>query len=437
MNSAVLSENAHWERYDSMAMDRVLGSTGLDMGQFNIEEYWEAMNLLEASSGLQCIRMDFGVPGLAPRAEGLVAQQTALFDGKTPVHYPPSTGLPRLNASMARFVSNQLDVDIDPNDVFVTCGATQALFVAQAIAGRLKPNAEAIAFLTPNYPPMTAQARFLDKEVLSIEVDARREDELLQAIRDTFESRNVAALCWASPSNPGWMVLTDRELKGVADLCREFGVIPIEDLTYLGMVNSVDTIPQGRLPSIARYSDDYCLVLSASKMLSYAGERVGFLVPSANLLKKESRHLEGAFGAASVRRAVGSFIFNTTAGAPHTAQYAVASVMEAINRGELDLHEYLGGYIRRAQQLAVILQEHGFYVIQSSEQTTQQYGFYVSFGFPGLNELELLKKLLSIGVSVLPLSIFGSERRDGVRACVGRLDDDKLPLLNQRLRYFM
>jgi len=422
---------------DPDVVDRLLKSSGLNIGEFNIEEYWSTVNRMEDIPGIRFIRMDFGVPGLAPSERCLVNHQAMLSDGKTPLNYPPSTGLPSLNSAVARFAGQRLGICVDKNDVFVTCGATQALFVAQSIATRLKPSAGAVAFLTPNYPPMCAQARFLGMDIVSIEVDGCQGPRLLEAVRTAFKTREIAAFCWASPSNPGWMVLTDGELAGIATLCREFDVIPIEDLTYLGMVTSANAQPFERLPSIARHIDDYFLVLSASKMLSYAGERIGFLVASTHLLGKESESLEKTFGVTSVRRACSSFIFNLTAGAPHSAQYAVASVIESVNRGEYDLDKYLAEYMRRGQLLAALLERHGFYLIYSTNNKENGAGFYVSFGYPGLTELELLKELIYVGITVLPLSIFGSERGDGVRACVGRLDEDKMSLLDRRLGEFM
>jgi hypothetical protein len=60
----------------------------------------------------------------------------------------------------------------------------------------------------------------------------------------------------------------------------------------------------------------------------------------------------------------------------------------------------------------------------------------VCFGYPNLTGNELLRRLLVYGVTVLPLNLFGSTRTDGVRACVGRLDEKSMVLLGKRLTGF-
>ncbi len=417
-------------------VDRVIASTGLDYGEFHIEEFWSAVNSLKNRPNYKYIRMDFGVPGLKPATHGLDVHQKILKKGEIAQQYPPYAGVADLRRSMSEFISNRLNTSIDSKDIFVTCGATQALFVAQSIAAKLNPKASAVAFLTPNYPPMCAQARFLGLNVVSIEVDGKRGKVLIEEIRKVFATNVITAFCWASPSNPGWMILNHEELAGIAGLCKEFNVIPIEDLTYLGMIDTCKNDIPTKLPSIAKYIDDYILILSTSKMLSYAGERIGFLIASSHLLSVESEKLKASFGVTSVRRACGSLIFNLTGGAPHSGQYAVANVIDSINRGDYDLDGFLSIYIKRAKKLSKILVDNGFYLIYSSGIEEDLKGFYVSFGYPSLSEFTLVKELLYNGITVLPLSIFGSKRKDGVRACVGRIDDEQLLELESRINNF-
>lgn len=128
-------------------------------------------------------------------------------------------------------------------------------------------------------------------------------------------------------------------------------------------------------------------------------------------------------------------MFNLTAGAPHSAQHAIAAVLSAINENRLDLEAFLSDYAERAKRLKQLLQRHGFYLIYDTDNTYELNGFYLCFGYPGLSGIELVRKLLHIGVTVLPLSLFGSERIDGVRACVGRVDDESFILLEERMAY--
>lgn len=439
----MLGKTNRVESNNTVDVEHVISSIGLDSGKFRIEEFWSAIDDLESKQDCQWVRMDFGVPGLHPPECAVAAHQQTVSAKQALQTYPPSTGVEELKTAFATFLTRRLTTLIAAENTFVTCGATHALFIAQAISAKLNPQRSAIAFLTPNYPPMHVQAQFLGMANQAIETDGKRGKALLDAIRTVFETNTVAAFCWASPSNPSWMILNHEELVGIAELCKAFNVIPIEDLTYLGMINSKQPL-HDRVPSISRYAEDYFLVISTSKMLSYAGERVGLLVGSPHLLATESEKLRESLGVTSVRRACSSLIFNLTGGASHSAQYAIAAAIQAINADQYPLEERLSIYIERAHALIKILINNNFYIINSlskekkEEQKSdeQSKGFYVNFGYSGLSELELVEHLLRVGVAVLPLSIFGSQRNDAVRACVGRLDEEKLVRLQQSLRRF-
>jgi hypothetical protein len=53
-----------------------------------------------------------------------------------------------------------------------------------------------------------------------------------------------------------------------------------------------------------------------------------------------------------------------------------------------------------------------------------------------MNSEELLEELLYYGISAISLSITGSERHEGLRACVSFTSLDQMPLLEERLKAF-
>ncbi|MCK5845016.1 MAG: hypothetical protein KAG97_09930, partial [Victivallales bacterium] len=63
-------------------------------------------------------------------------------------------------------------------------------------------------------------------------------------------------------------------------------------------------------------------------------------------------------------------------------------------------------------------------------------GFYFTFSYPGLSGGELLTELLYYGVSAISLAITGSERTEGLRACVSLVLPERFPELRDRLRRF-
>lgn len=426
----------HSSYCDREKLQAVVSEYGLGHAEFNIEEFWQAVDHFEKAIGIRYVRMDFGVPGISAPEICLASHRTALHSSSISRSYPPFSGTTALREEVAEFVSKRISFKIRSNDVYVTCGGTQALFVAQAIAAKMMQNAKSVVFLAPVYPPMASQARFLGMEPLLIEIDGKRGNELISEIEIAFRRGDVAAICWASPNNPSWTVLEHEELREIAALCDRHQVIAIEDMTYLGMIDLLNPVMSKGMPSIACYTNKYFLVFSSSKMLSYAGERVGFLLGAPALLDQSVKNLKPSFGVESVRRACGSLIFNMTAGAPHSAQHAIADVLNAINTGEINLEAALSVYARRAKELKALLIQNGFYLIYEHNSPTSLDGFYVCFGYPGMTGIELVWELLYQGITVLPLSVFGSDRRDGVRACIGRTDEEQFNLVRDRLALF-
>src|SRR5262249_52722574 len=190
--------------------------------------------------------------------------------------------------------------------------------------------------------------------------------------------------------------------------------VAIEDAAYFGM--GARTEVERPSMTVAQFTDNYFLLLSASKMLSYAGERIGALATSRQLMRRRYNGLETAFGTNEVGAALKRTIFNLTAGAPHSAQYAVAALLEALNPGGYDLARSLAAYSQRAKEIKRALVDNGFHLIyESAEGSTSGDGFYFTFGYQGFNAIQLFRELLYYEVAALPLQLFGSSRSDGLR----------------------
>jgi hypothetical protein len=63
-------------------------------------------------------------------------------------------------------------------------------------------------------------------------------------------------------------------------------------------------------------------------------------------------------------------------------------------------------------------------------------GFYYTISYPGMSGRELLQELLSYGISAISLDITGSERKEGLRACVSLVPRTLFGDLEKRLKKF-
>ena len=63
-------------------------------------------------------------------------------------------------------------------------------------------------------------------------------------------------------------------------------------------------------------------------------------------------------------------------------------------------------------------------------------GFYFTISYPGLTGEELIEELIFYGISAISLAITGSERTEGLRACVSLVHPSQFPDLEARLAKF-
>ena len=81
--------------------------------------------------------------------------------------------------------------------------------------------------------------------------------------------------------------------------------------------------------------------------------------------------------------------------------------------------------------------ENGFKIVyDKDEDKPLADGFYFTISYPGLNGAELLEHLIYYGVSAITLDITGSERTEGLRACVSQVNESQFKDLEYRLKKF-
>ena len=221
----------------------------------------------------------------------------------------------------------------------------------------------------------------------------------------------------------------------------KYDVIVIEDLAYFGM----DFREQYGLPNeapfqptVARYTNNYILILSASKIFSYAGQRIAMLVFSSEAYTRSYPNLKNYFPSDTMGRFIPyGVLYATTAGTSHSAQYALASMLKAVNDRKINFVEPLHHYGEKAKRMKEIFLKHGFYIVYNDNERDLADGFYFTIAYPGLTSGELMKKFLYFGISAISLAITGSENPNGLRACVSFVRMDQMDELDVRLAQFV
>ena len=178
-------------------------------------------NLLEKATGEKFIRMEMGVPGLAPSRIGTEAEIEALKHGVAQF-YPMLEGYPVLSEEASRFVKNFMDVDIRPEGIIPTVGAMQASYVAFMALTECHKGKDTILFIDPGFPVQKTQLEVIGKPYQTFDIYEYREEKLEAKLREYLDRGNIAGIVYSNPNNPSWVCLTDFELQVIGKLATEY-----------------------------------------------------------------------------------------------------------------------------------------------------------------------------------------------------------------------
>ncbi|MBW7843646.1 MAG: pyridoxal phosphate-dependent aminotransferase [Ignavibacterium sp.] len=409
-------------------------------GRASIREIKKLIDDIEKATGEKFVRMEMGVPGLPPARIGIEAEIEALKTGIAAI-YPDIYGIPQLKTETSRFVKLFMDIDVSPEGCIPTCGSMMGSLAAFMTINRCNSEKDTTLLIDPGFPVHRQQLKVLNQKMVSFDVYSYRGNKLKDKLESILSKGNISCLLYSNPNNPSWICFTETELKIIGDLCNKYDVIAIEDLAYFAMDFRRDLSKPGEppyQPTVAKYTNNYILTISSSKVFSYAGQRIGMLVISDEIFNRSYPELKKYYA----RDLFGhSIIFGTiyalSAGITHSTQYALAAIFKAANDGKLNFVEEVKEYGEKAHIMKNLFVNNGFKIVYDKDEDEPiADGFYFTFSYPGFTGEELLNKLLYYGISAISLAITGSERLEGIRACVSLVKREQFKDLEYRLKKF-
>jgi aspartate/methionine/tyrosine aminotransferase len=191
-------------------------------------------------------------------------------------------------------------------------------------------------------------------------------------------------------------------------------------------------------PTVAHYTDNYILLISSSKTFSYAGQRIGIMAVSDHLFHRSYPDLLRYYSSDKFGHSViFGALYGLSAGVAHATQYGLAALLKAINDGQYNFRDDVGEYAEKAAIMKKLFTENGFSIVYDRDiDEPLADGFYFTIAFPGMSGKDLLIELLKYGISAISLGITGSERKEGLRACVSLVRRDQFRDLEERLIKF-
>lgn len=410
-----------------------------DLGRASIREIVGLVNFIEEESQTRFIRMEMGVPGLPPAKYGVEAEIKALESGVASI-YPMMDGIKPLKYEASRFIKLFMDIDVDPASCIPTCGSMQGTYAAFLVAGNVDAKKDTTLFIDPGFPVQKQQMTVMGHKFESFDVFAFRGEKLREKLESYLSKGNINSIVYSNPNNPCWICLTDEELQIIGDLANKYDIIVMEDLAYFGMDFRKDLYTPGKppyQPSVAKYTENYVLFISSSKIFSYAGQRGAIMAISNKLWSRQYDDLAVRFGSKGFGfTIVMNVLYALSSGIAHSVQYALAAMFKAANDGVFNFVEDVKEYGKKAKIMKDLFVENGFHVVYEKDGDEPiADGFYFTIGYKNMSGGELLENLLYHGVSAITLKNTGSEK-EGLRACVSHVKRDQFDDLEARLKLF-
>ena len=355
---------------------------------------FERMSLAAAKHG--AVNLGQGFPDFGWPPEILDAAAKALVEGSN--QYAPSRGLPALREAVAAHYDRHQKLDLSPENICVTSGATEAL--AAAMLATVEAGDEVISF-TPAYDayaPLIRRAGGKPVEVPLAPPGWRIERAALEAAI----SPRTRAIVVNNPHNPTGRLFDREELASIAEIAVANELIVISDEVWEHvLLDGQDFTP---IASLGGMAERTLKCGSAGKIFSLTGWKIGWLAASPELATVAARAHQ----------------FLTFASAPNLQ----AAVAYGLNEGDSWLRPMRDRFARARDWMTAGPKASGYAVLPSA----WTYFLCVDLAASGISlddESFAARAVEQAGVAVVPLSPFAEQDapRHLIRLCFAKRDE--------------
>ena len=218
-----------------------------------------------AATGAEVVRLEVGQPATAaPRGVIEAAHRTLDTDR---LGYTSSQGIVELRHKLAGHYDDWYDVDVDPDRIVITAGASGGFTLAFLAAFDV---GQRVAVTIPGYPCYRNALEAIGVEVVPLMTTLQ--DNFQPTIESLEALGDIDGLIVTSPSNPTGTMLSDDLLGDIVRWCNERAVTIVSDEIYHGLTY------EGSAGTALAHSQNLIVVNSFSKYFSMTGWRLGWVV---------------------------------------------------------------------------------------------------------------------------------------------------------------
>lgn len=304
------------------------------------------------AQGKPVISLSLGEPDFDTPSHIKEAAKAAIDAGKT--KYPPVGGIPELKKAICDKYKRNQNLDFSPNQVMVSTGAKQCIM--NLMLSLVQPGDEVIIPL-PYWVSYSEMVNFAGGKSVFIPSSFENEFAIdIDRLRSSI-NENTKAIIYSSPSNPSGAMLSDEQLKQIADIVKEHPQITIisdeiyEHIIFDGEHRSISQFEEIR--------DQLIIINGVSKGFAMTGWRIGYMAGPADIVAVCDK-LQGQF----------------TSGANSVAQWAAVEALNSDLKPTLDMVET---FQKRRDLMVSLLSE-----VDGLEVDTPHGAFYL---FPRVSSL--------------------------------------------------
>jgi aspartate aminotransferase len=219
------------------------------------------------NAGSDAINLGLGQPDFETPGHIKKAAIKAIEEGFT--GYTNGPGVLELREALSRKFKDENSIDVSPDNIIVTSGASEALEIA--LAAVVDPGDE-VLIADPGFVSYKALTQIMGGRITGIPLNEKlcMDPEIVQEMI----SPETRAIIVNSPGNPTGAVQSKNDMKAFAEIADDHEIVLISDEVYEHFIY------EGEHISPAMYSDNVVTVNAVSKTHSMTGWRLGYVAAS-------------------------------------------------------------------------------------------------------------------------------------------------------------
>ena len=253
-------------------------------------------------NGKKLYHLNIGQPDIATPA----AYFEAVKNFSQPVlAYAPSDGVPVMIDAVVDYYG-KIGAPITNKQVLISTGGSEAL---QMALSSILDEGDEIIIPEPFYPNYSTFVTLTGATIRP--VTTKPEEGYKFAIRERIEAcinEHTRAIMFTNPGNPTGTVLTEEELKLLADIAKEHDLFIIGDEVYREFVYGGEKLMS--LLQLDGYEDNVVVIDSVSKRFSACGARIGCMITrNAELYNHAMKWCQGRLCASTIDQVASAALY--------------------------------------------------------------------------------------------------------------------------------